>query len=403
MKKSSFLVAVLLIVVISLGACVNLPAPTLTNAQQTAVYQTLTAIASENVPSQTPLPSPTNTPEPTNTATATQTPVLNTSIGPDNFPEDVDPLTGLKVEDPALLDRRPVLIKVSNFPVEGRPHSGLSYADIVFEYYIGAGSNRFAALYYGQDCNAVNPIRSVRRVDGQIARLYQSVLAYSGGNGENVLPLIFELLPNRTMAEGLCPGVCDDGHGWVTTVYGDSAALTNYFKSTGADTGREDLTGMLFDETAPTGGEAGQSAWVKYTDYTMSEWVYDEESGKYLRWTEDPTQGYIMIPLVDKLTGEQLAFSNVIVLNTYVTEYTTVLHDMTLRDNTDGQNATIFRDGKAYQVTWKATNPDKPLQFFDKQGNLFPLKPGNSWMALIGITSNLSVENSEWVFSFSIP
>ena len=97
MKKSSFLVAVLLIVVISLGACVNLPAPTLTNAQQTAVYQTLTAIASENIPSQTPLPSPTNTPEPTNTATATQTPVLNTSIGPDNFPEDVDPLKGMKV------------------------------------------------------------------------------------------------------------------------------------------------------------------------------------------------------------------------------------------------------------------------------------------------------------------
>jgi hypothetical protein len=389
---------VLSVAALLLAGCGGQTTPTLTDSQQTAVYQTLTAMASENATdTATPAPSPTPTPEPT------ATPEPSTSVGPDQFPAGVNPLTGLAVSDAEILDRRPVLIKVSNFPVEGRPHSGLSFADIVFEYYIGAGSNRFAALYYGQDCTQVNPVRSVRRVDGQLARLYQAVLGYSGGNEENVLPVIYELLPGRTLAEGLCPGICDDGHHWVTTVYGDSAALTRYFKSTGADTGAEDLTGMRFDEKVPEGGQPGDDAWVKYTDYTMSEWVYDPTSGKYLRWTEDPTQGYIMIPLVDRITGEQLAFSNVIVLNTYVTEYTTVLHDMTLRDNQEGQTATIFRDGQAFEVTWKASDPDKPLQFFDAQGQVFPLKPGNTWMALIGITSDVATEAGEWVFNFRIP
>jgi hypothetical protein len=54
------------------------------------------------------------------------------------------------VEDPSILDRRPVFVKVANYPVSGRPHAGLSFADMVFEYYIGTGGNRFIGLFYGQ-------------------------------------------------------------------------------------------------------------------------------------------------------------------------------------------------------------------------------------------------------------
>ena len=60
------------------------------------------------------------------------------------FPPDINPLTGEKVDDPAILERRPILSKISNFPAgTGRPHAGLSYADVVFEYYIGEYMNRF--------------------------------------------------------------------------------------------------------------------------------------------------------------------------------------------------------------------------------------------------------------------
>ena len=65
---------------------------------------------------------PTSTPFP-NTPSATLAPTLTlepsptpTWIGPEVFPPDVNPLTGLQVSDPSLLDRRPVMIKVSNYP-----------------------------------------------------------------------------------------------------------------------------------------------------------------------------------------------------------------------------------------------------------------------------------------------
>src|SRR5262245_38861938 len=54
-------------------------------------------------------------------------------------PTSLNPLTGLPPSDPALLDRRPLAIKVANYPRYIRPQSGLTLADNVFEYYIEGG------------------------------------------------------------------------------------------------------------------------------------------------------------------------------------------------------------------------------------------------------------------------
>ena len=90
----------------------------------------------------------------------------------------INPLTGLPVTDPSRLQRKPVFVKVSNFPAIGRPHAGLSAADIVFDYYTGSGQNRFMAVFYGQDATQIGPVRSGRRVDAQIVPMYGGVLGY---------------------------------------------------------------------------------------------------------------------------------------------------------------------------------------------------------------------------------
>ncbi len=90
----------------------------------------------EPTPTPTPLPpaatstvTPTTEPTLTATPTASPTPLYPVEgLGPTNFPENVDPLTGLQVEDPAILNRRPILIKVQNLPRSGRPQFGLSKA-----------------------------------------------------------------------------------------------------------------------------------------------------------------------------------------------------------------------------------------------------------------------------------
>jgi hypothetical protein len=114
----------------------------------------------DTLPTMTPLPLPSVTFSPTQpSGYLTPTPGYpEEGFGPTNFPMDINPLTGLST-DPTLLDRRPMLIKVSNLPRDVRPQSGLSRADIVYEYYTEEGTTRFIAIYYGMDAEQVGSIR----------------------------------------------------------------------------------------------------------------------------------------------------------------------------------------------------------------------------------------------------
>ena len=85
----------------------------------------------------------------------TSTPeVVDTEVPPVNTPEQpdvaVNPLTGLPVPDPELLDLPAALVSIAHFPVTARPQAGLSYAPFVFEVYITEGATRFLTTFYGQ-------------------------------------------------------------------------------------------------------------------------------------------------------------------------------------------------------------------------------------------------------------
>lgn len=401
-----------------LSGCVPISPDGLAAGQQTAIAGTVTAvIEQERTPglqTATPAltePASTSTPgelssEPTNDSTPTpsSTPVSQAVIGPDAYPDGVNPLTGLKVEDPALLRRRPVIMKVSNHLIDNQPHWGLSSADIVFEYYIGWGANRYAALYYGQNADKIGPMRSIRRVDGHLGSLYQAVIGSTGGDKEDVLPYLDFYIPGRYFLDKyLCPGVCDDGRNYVYSVFGDSAALSNYFNYLGYAKDDPDLSGMAFSASAPSGGQEGKSVWIIWTSSSQAHWIYDAATGKYHNWTIDESTYYVYKPLIDQNTGEQLSFSNIIVLKAPYTEIKGTLHTIDLIGNTTGYEATIFRNGQAYEVSWKTPERNKPIQFFDGDGNPFHLQPGNTWMTIFGTTSPSEVENGDWSITFNMP
>ncbi len=89
----------------------------------------------------------TDTPSPVPTAqpTASPTPAVSPAamIGPNNYPPDVNPLTGLAVPDPSVLAGRPLLIKISTAPPVVRPQSGIGEADMIFEHTQRAGRPGF--------------------------------------------------------------------------------------------------------------------------------------------------------------------------------------------------------------------------------------------------------------------
>jgi hypothetical protein len=394
-QKSKWMILSLLIFV--LAACTPTPTPDLSVAG-TYAAQTLEAL-SEEMSTEAPKAQTT----PTATLEVTPLPIVG-AVGPMDFPEDVNPLTGLRVEDSELLERRPVFVKVANYPASGRPHAGLSFADMVFEYYIGYGGNRFSALFYGQNAEKIGPVRSGRLVDPKITHLYEGVLGFHGAY-VTILDQIVDVLGDRALngTVGICPAICDDGRNIVTSVFADSAALTDLASERGVENQKVVLEGMAFDPEPPEGGEEGKQATILYSSLNRGEWRYDPESGYYLRWIEDAeSQNLEMIPLVDLLTDKQLAFSNVVVLFAEHTEFTPSMHDMALW-NVTGQRAMVFRDGRVHDGTWTTPVTDQPIQFLDAEGEILPLKPGNTWVVIFGQTSGVTEEDGTWTFTFSIP
>jgi len=391
-----------------LAACAGGPGgPNKETQAVVAALQTLTAAPCATVlPTETPTPSATVTP--TSTSTPTQTPTPTPIIvGPTGFPEDVNPLTGLVVDNPALLDRRPLMIKVANFPRDGRPHNGLSAADLVFEYYIGTGTNRFMGVYYGQDAPKVGPIRSGRLVDAQLVPMYQGILGYSGAFWQ-VNNAIFAALGSRAIqsSPSNCPAICDDGRGLVYTVFAKTSELTKLSTTLGIDNSRPNLDGMHFDSRPPSGNQPGDQLTIMFNIQNVGEWRFDADSGLYKRWIEDADAAgnLSMIELVDANTEEQLAFSNVIVLFATYQEFAPTLHDVILKGNTTGMRAVLFRDGQAIEATWKAVGWDKPIQFFTADGQPLPLKPGNSWIAIMGNSSYMQQpEPGKWHVQYYLP
>lgn len=114
------------------------------------------------------------------------------AYGPDieNFPAGVNPLTGLRVEDPSWLDLPAVLVSVSNMPVTARPQAGLSFASWVFEFSIGGGVTRFMSVFYG------GAPRIIPNISG-------------GCEGETKIPSA-ETIGNRVWLDENANGVQDD-------------------------------------------------------------------------------------------------------------------------------------------------------------------------------------------------
>lgn len=180
-RRIRLIVPVLLagILMFGLASCVfpnaEDPTPTPTTTPERVVAE---AEDTDKEPSSTPTashtptpePSPTDTPEPSPTVTPTATPTASpiptevsyendalnfyfvqpTGNLPEDFPEDVSPLTGLPLADPDLLDLPAVLMSITNFPVSSRPQAGLSYAPHVYEVFIGEGQTRFLTVFHGE-------------------------------------------------------------------------------------------------------------------------------------------------------------------------------------------------------------------------------------------------------------
>jgi len=355
---------------------------------------------------------PPSAPIPTSSPTASPSPTPKLYVqGPYYFPPDINPLTGLAVERPDLLDRRPIAVKVTNFPRSVRPQWGLSLADHVYEYYIGDDMSRFIGIFYGQDASRAGPIRSARLFDEHIMRLYQANFAF-GWADDPILDILLvpELLPRLVVEhDDNCPPLCRFGPKYAyNNLYIDTSQVAAYQQGREVENERQVLDGLRFELAPPKSGNPGEAFSLFYSSVSYHRWEYDPQAGRYLRYQETQARRGDEVsyaPLNDALTGLQLSADNILILliphEYFYQSSSTEIIDQPIRGEGTGY---ALRDGQLYPIRWSRQNAQTMLKFSLPNQRPYPLKPGNVWFEILGESSTLGqAPDSSWVFEFSMP
>jgi len=299
------------------------------------------------------------------------------------------PLPGAKAEDGSAAKRRPLNIRLPNDP-NARPQYGLSKADLVFEMIVEGGVTRFSAIFHSRDVESVGPIRSYRFSDLHITQMLKGALVASGATVEE-RDAVSESVRVGNM---LSVDAERDGRPYYRVSF--RSAPNNMFTSTQAD--REavnragggapvDVPALAFlasvDHEATAGGFAGsipaRTATVPFQAWPAT-FTWDEGSKGFRR----SQQGALT---VDGDGSGPILARNVIVMTTDISTTSVIEDSLGSRGleyrMTGGGPASIFRDGRRQDGTWKRDGVLDMFSFSNQAGEAILLSPGQSWIHFI--------------------
>jgi hypothetical protein len=247
----------------------------------------------------------------------------------------------------------------------------------------------------------VGPIRSGRLLYADIGAFFQnSCLIYAFAS-----PEVLEQIP-----------ICS----FVAHTFTDGGAMMplERMKAIAEDNKNKTPSGFnyasnLFTEEVPEGGVSASQLDVYVALLNQSGWTYDPAVGAWQRFvdtSEISTAGQLHAE-IDRLTGRQLKFENVIVIYADHNVISPTNLDIHLELGSGGF-AALFRDGKKYDIRWsmktgeyeKTTGKRTPIHFVNADGSPAALKPGHTWIFVATPYSVLSDKgNGVWNLRYYPP
>jgi hypothetical protein len=328
--------------------------------------------------------------------------------GPNTYPNGVNPLTGEQV-DPAQINRIPVAVKISNFPYNVRPQSGLSMADLVFEHPAEAGLTRFTGIFLQNDVTKIGSIRSARFIDNELAPMFGALLVTSGSSLGTMTHLrsnpwfaganLWRLVSEETSY--VCPPLCRDNPNDFNSLFASTKDLR---AATSAKAGPEarSQSAFVFSEGLPPGGADVTDVSIDLSSAAHVDWRYNATAKRYTRWQEKDSSGELAAH-IDALTNQPITERNVVVL------FVSQVNNFVPEDFLDGGNcgleiqlwsigpAKVFRDGKMYEGRWRrddSTGFKLRLEFDD--GSALALAPGSTWFELVALNAVPTLNGSSY-------
>lgn len=296
---------------------------------------------------------------------------------------NINLLTGVPDLTPEAYGKRPVAVMVNNIK-KAFPQYGIEAADIIFEIPVEGSATRFMAIY--GDYTQIPKICSIRSCrpyfpafsEGFDAvyvnwgmmdevRAYTKTLGLTQFDGTYNTGNLFSRDMDRRAA----------GYSMEHTGVFDGTQVDDVMIAKGLRTDIEEdkrdtaFNFVAYGETViPTGG----ACTVANVDFGIAEatLTYNEEDGKYYKAYNGEAQ-------IDGVTGNQLAFTNVLVLEANIKGAANGIH----RDvDWHGGEGYYISNGAIQKIKWSKADEQSRLTLYDENGKELVMNRGKSYIAV---------------------
>ena len=300
-----------------------------------------------------------------------------------------NPFTG-EAESFNLSVVRPYAVMINNISV-AQPQIGVGKADWIYEIEAEGGITRMMALYtHLQDVPSVGSVRSMRPYFLSLAMSYDAVMIHAGGSDDAyseceayqwdhldgvrdaaAYAAVFYRDPNRT-ANGVEHSVF---------LYGDRVSAYSDLVGIRRNHSEGYQTGIAFsDDSASLCTGNGIFAEVKLSESKSTSFYYHTDVGKYtaVQYGSD---------YLDGADGAPLAFSNLLVLMTQITDYHDELGHIAV-DVVGSGTGYFFTGGKSLPILWARDSVDAPFRYTTSDGTPLTFTPGKTYCAFVSADPN---------------
>ncbi|MBQ8804689.1 MAG: DUF3048 domain-containing protein [Tyzzerella sp.] len=295
-------------------------------------------------------------------------------------------LTGLNDLTKEAIGKRPVAVMVNNVE-EALPQYGVAQADVIFEIPVEGNLTRLMALYadYTQ-IPKICAIRSCRYYYPAIAKGFDAYYVHWGQDQTitsylNSLKMDrFDGLVNTGGLFGRDSARRSAGYSLEHTGYFDGTSFVNAVSKNGMRTDLlESKQGTAFDfhevgEIVKPQGDECSKVHINFGAATAT-LTYDAATDTYLKQINGSAH-------MDGVTGTQLAFTNVFVLETSISTRDEVGHKSVDWEGSSSAVGYYISNGAVQKIHWSKADEASYLKFYDENGQELVINRGKSYIAI---------------------
>ena len=289
---------------------------------------------------------------------------------------------------------RPIAFMIDNNK-NAQPQASLNSAYMVYEIIVEGGESRLMALFKGVVADQVGPIRSARHYFIDYAMENDALYAHLGMSPQaqatfqefgiqHINGQVYDTGKART----------DSSLYWRAThkkaphnAYTNTESILEIAKGYGWKTTseKESVLNYVAEEVVLNGEDAFsvESVKIPYAKGHTVEYKYNEETGRYTRWSKGKK-------MFDEMTDEEVTTKNIII--TFAENYTLDdgenkgRQDVLTIGSLDGYYIT---NGKAIKIKCNKTSRFEQTEYVDLNGNEIKVNDGNTWVNVCPIEANV--------------